>query len=313
MGEGKGMLIAAPERWDEACFSVPAVRALIASGLVGGLLCREEQSAFWKTVSQLPQILFTARSKARKVAAEIGDGWDAALVWEDGIAASALAKSGIEKRLGPVDGKLAKLLTHPLAAKEGATEHRVRMYINACSQMGVAVDRPEYFMAAPLGIPAEPRTVLLCPGSDFGPSHEWPLDRWQELAEALLEKGKRITVAGVVGGRGLGKILADRLGSNAEFFHAAPLQAALPLLAVHQLVISADGSLPHLAAHAGSTCVTLFGPNDAVWKRPLGKRHVVVKRHVECAPCLSPKCLLDGRCQTELEVERVLAAIPGSF
>lgn len=313
MSEGKGMLVAAPERWDEACFSVPALRALVSSGLATGLLCRMEQSAFWKTVTNLPQTNFTSGAKPAKLAAEIGEGWDASLVWENGIAARALAKSGIEKRLGPDDGKLGKLLTHPLAVKESPIEHRVRMYIGACSHMGVDVNKPEYFMAAPLGIPAEPNTVLLCPGSDFGTSHEWPLDRWQELAEELMEKGKKITVAGVVGGRKLGKVLAGRLGGDAEFFHAAPLEAALPLLAVHQLVISADGSLPHLAAHAGSTCVTLFGPSDPVWKRPLGKRHVVVKRHVECAPCLSPKCVLDSRCQTELEVERVLAAIPGSF
>jgi ADP-heptose:LPS heptosyltransferase len=74
-------------------------------------------------------------------------------------------------------------------------------------------------------------------------------------------------------------------------------------------VIAADGSLPHLAAHAGATCVTLFGPNDPVWKRPLGKRHAVVRRHVECAPCLLGKCPLDGRCQRELEADRVWAAI----
>ena len=313
MSEGKGMLVAAPERWDEACFSVPALRALLSSGLATGLLCSEEQSVFWKTVTNLPQTHFTPKSKPAKVAAEIGDEWDAALVWEEGIAATAIAKSGIKKRLGPDEGKLAKILTHPLSVKESPIEHRVRMYLNLCSQMGIEVNKPQYFTPAPLGIPAEPNTVLLIPGSDFGQSHEWPLDHWQELAEELLEKGKKITIAGVVGGRQLGKVLAGRLGGDVEFFHAAPMAAVLPLLAVHQLVISADGSLPHLAAHAGSTCVTLFGPNDAVWKRPLGKRHVVVKRHVECAPCLSPKCLLDSRCQTELEVGRVLAAIPGSF
>lgn len=103
--------------------------------------------------------------------------------------------------------------------------------------------------------------------------------------------------------------MAERLGGETGFFHAEPLAGALPQLAVQELTVAADGSLPHLAAHAGSTCVTLFGPNDAAWKRPLGKRHKVVKRHVECAPCLSAKCLLDGRCQAELEVARVLAAI----
>src|SRR5690606_5787049 len=91
--------------------------------------------------------------------------------------------------------------------------------------------------------------------------------------------------------------------------HAAPLAGALPLLAAHSLVIAADGSLPHLAAHVGSTCVTLFGPNDPAWRRPLGRRHLVVKRHVECAPCLLAKCPMDLRCQNELETGRVRQAV----
>lgn len=313
MNDGKGMLVAVPERWDEACFAVPAVRALVRSGLATGLICREEQVVFWETVCKLPKITFANKTTAGELATRIGIGWEAALVWEHGLAAKALAKAKIGKRLGPDSGRLSKLLTHPLDVKEGPTEHRVRMYLKTSEQMGVPVDSPEFFVAAPLGIQAGAKTVLLSPGSDFGPSYEWPLDRWQELAEALIEQEKRVTVAGAIGGRDLGKILAGRLGNDAEFFHAAPLAASLPLLAGHQLVISADGSLPHLAAHAGSTCVTLFGPNDAVWKRPLGKRHVVVKRHVECAPCLSPKCLMDSRCQNDLEVADVLRAIPGSF
>ena len=303
------MLLGLPERWDEACFAVPAVRALENSGLVGGLVLHEKQAEFWNTVSGLPQVVFSEKSGVRKLAAELSGGWEASLVWEDGIAAQAFAKAKIEKRLGPEKSVPVKLLSHPLDVTEGATEHRVRLYLKTCERMGVAVDRPEFFAPAYLGITPEPGTVLLCPGSDFGSSHEWPLDRWQELGESLRAAGRRITVAGVVGGRGLGKMLTERLGDGTKFFHAEPLAGALPLLAVHELTVAADGSLPHLAAHAGSRCVTLFGPNDAAWKRPLGKRHKVVRRHVECAPCLSAKCLLDGRCQTELEVAKVLAAI----
>lgn len=305
----KGMLLGLPERWDEACFAVPAVRALETAGLLGGLVLREEQSGFWRTVSGLPQVVFAEKMRAGKLAEELRGVWDTSLVWHDGIAAEAFAKAKIAKRLGAGKTVPAKLLTHPLDVAEGATEHRVRLYLKTCEQMGVAVNRPEFFSPADLGIPPVAGTVLLCPGSDFGVSHEWPLERWLEVGQALRAAGRRITVAGVVGGRGLGKILSERLGGGTEFFHAEPLAGALPLLAVHELTVAADGSLPHLAAHAGSTCVTLFGPNDATWKRPLGKRHTVVKRHVECAPCLSSKCLLDGRCQSELDVSRVLAAI----
>jgi ADP-heptose:LPS heptosyltransferase len=138
----------------------------------------------------------------------------------------------------------------------------------------------------------------------------WPLERWLEIGTRLLDAGRRVTVAGVDLKRGgMAETLARELGAGVEFFHAAPLSGTLPLLAVHSLVVAADGSLPHLAAHAGATCVTLFGPNDPQWKRPLGKRHAVVKRHVECAPCLLEKCPLDMRCQRELEVDRVWAAV----
>lgn len=311
MSMEKGMLLGLPERWDEACFAVPAVRALERTGLVGGLVLREEQAEFWRTVSGLPQVVFSEKTGAGKLADELRGRGEASLVWEYGIAAKAFAKASIAKRLGAEKSVPSKLLTHPLDVAEGVTEHRVRLYLKTCGEMGVAVDQPEFFAPADLGIAQEPGTVLLCPGSDFGVSHEWPLDRWEELGEALRAAGRRVTVAELVGGRGMGKMLAERLGGETGFFQAESLARALPLLAAHELTVAADGSLPHLAAHAGSTCVTLFGPNDAVWKRPLGKRHRVVKRHVECAPCLSAKCLLDGRCQIELELARVLAAISG--
>ena len=303
------MLLGLPERWDEACFAVPAVRALENSGLVGGLVLREGQAEFWRTVSGLPQVVFSEKSGVRKLAGELSGKWEASLVWEDGIAAQAFAKAKIAKRLGPEKPVPGKLLTHPLDVAEGSTEHRVRLYLQTCERMGVAVDRPEFFASVDLGISPEPGTVLLCPDSDFGVSHEWILDRWQEVGESLRAEGRRITVAGVAGGRGLGNMLVERLGGETQVIQIAPFAGALPLLARYEITVAADGSLPHLAAHAGSRCVTLFGPNDALWKRPLGKQHKVVKRHVECAPCLSAKCLLDSRCQKELEVARVLTAI----
>lgn len=313
MSAGKGILVAAPERWDEACFAVPAVRALVRSGLVSALVCHERQDRFWETVCALPRFTFSHKTSAGQLAKTIGNDWEASLVWEDGITAKAFAKAKIQRRLGPSDNRHRKHLTHPLNAKEAPTEHRVRLYLNSLEEMGVSVNQPEFFVPASLGIYAKPKSVLLCPGSDFGASYEWSLDHWQMVAEDLLEKGKHLTIASSVGNRDLGIILANRLGDEVNSFHAFPLGSALPTLATFQLIIAADGSLPHLAAYTGGTCVTLFGPNDPNWKRPLGKQHVVIKHHVECSPCLSAKCQLDNRCQNELQVSQILAAIPERF
>jgi ADP-heptose:LPS heptosyltransferase len=204
---------------------------------------------------------------------------------------------------------LKKQLTHPLGFSTGPLEHRVRFYLSAVEEMGIHTTKPEFFAPASVGIAPINGAVLLSPDSDFGPSHEWSLEGWLEIAGNLIEKNVRVTVAGIDGGRGLGETLAAKLGDTAKFFHATPLAEVLPRLAEYELCVAADSSLPHLAAHVGTTCITLFGPNDPAWKRPLGRRHAVVRRHVECAPCLLAKCPLDRRCQNELTPARVWSAM----
>ncbi len=305
------MLIAVPARWDEACFAVPAVRAMVASGVRVGILCGAEQRDFWRTEAGLTVLEFSPKAKAKVLATSLADMWQAALIWEPGVAAEACVHAKIPRRLGPEGKALNKMLTHPVSppSSRQALEHRVRHYLSVIKSLGLETNRSEFFAPVVTPVRPEPGTVLISPDSDFGRTYEWPLERWEKVSKELLAAGHRITIAGLPGGQGLGHALLARLDGEIPYFEVPAFGAVLPLLAVHTLVLAADGSLPHLASHVGATCVTLFGPNDPTWKRPLGKRHTVVRRHVECAPCFLIKCPLDGRCQQTLEVGRVLAAI----
>jgi ADP-heptose:LPS heptosyltransferase len=309
------MLIAAPWRWDEACFAVPAVRALIHSGLRVGILCREEQLPLWATLEHAAPITYPEDTRPRHLAPRLAGRWEAAIAWEAEVAAEAIAKAKIPRRIGPDEKPLSRLLTHPVAplTKPGPVTHRVRHYLGVVESLGVSMARPEFFAPADLGIRQQPDSVLLCPDSDFGSSHEWPLERWLLTAKALLASSRSLTVAGLPGGNALGRALAARMPEGTPFLSARPMGEMLPRLAAQQVMIAADGSLPHLAAHVGTTCVTLFGPNDPQWKRPLGRRHAWVSRHAECAPCFLDHCPLDQRCQEELETRRVWAAMRQVF
>ena len=306
-----GMLIAAPGRWDEACFAVPAVRALVASRIGVGVLCPLEQRGFWETLPGLAVVDFPAKAKARLLAAELAGRWQAALLWEPGVAADACVRAKIARRLGPNAKALKKCLTHPLplAAADRPLEHRVRHYLAVVETLGLDTTRAELFAPAVLGLPRHPQSLLLCPDSDFGVSHEWPLARWAELVPPLQAAGWSLSLAGLAQGGRLAARLLERLGGTMPYLQFESLANALPLLAAQALVVAADGSLPHLAAYVGTPCVTLFGPNDPAWKRPLGRSHATLRRHVACAPCFLAKCPLDGRCQGELSVARVLAAV----
>jgi ADP-heptose:LPS heptosyltransferase len=308
MNEG-GMLVAAPTRWDEACFAVPALRAMVASGVRTGVLCPDEQKAFWSTLEGVTVLSFATRGKVASVAAGISGNWEAALSWEAGFGAEVFKAARIPKRLGVEERRFGKLLTHRLEIPVGPLEHRVRHYLATVEELGIKTGRVEFFASAAMGVEVVPRSILLCPESDFGANHEWPIGRWHEIGTALVQSGYRVAVINVKPGPSLGQTLAEKLGGEVERLQVRSLAEILPTLAAYRWVIAADGSLPHLAAHAGATCMTLFGPNDPVWKRPLGRRHAVVRHHVECAPCLLAKCPLDGRCQSEMETARVLRAV----
>ncbi|MGL4400199.1 MAG: glycosyltransferase family 9 protein [Luteolibacter sp.] len=309
MTDGGGMLVAAPARWDEACFAVPAMRSMVASGLRTGILCPDEQKAFWSTLEGVAVLGFATREKVASVAAGISGNWEAALSWEAGFAAEVFKAAGIPKRLGVEERRFGKLLTHRLEFTVGPLEHRVRHYLAAVEELGIRTGRAEFFASAALGVEVMPGSILLCPESDFGANHEWPAGRWQEIGTALVQSGHRVAVISVKPGPSLAKTLAERLSGEVAQLQVVSLAEVLPTLAAYRWVIAADGSLPHLAAHAGATCITLFGPNDPAWKRPLGRRHAVVRHHVECTPCLLAKCPLDGRCQSEMKTARVLRAV----
>jgi ADP-heptose:LPS heptosyltransferase len=301
--------VAAPERWDEACFSVPAVRALMASGLRIGVICHEDQHALWQTLPHLEILTAPCKAKPKAIASIIRGSWQAALLWEPGVLSQAIQSAGVPRRMGPHDRNLKKWLTHPLKVSDNFRDHRVRHYLSIVEEMGIQTHHPDFFSPAGHGVKKLLGSALICPDSDFGPSHEWPLERWLEIANHLSRSDHRVTVIVMDRGRGLGQSLVKQLGDGAVFFHASPFASVIPVLAQHALFIAADGSLPHLAAHLGATCVTLFGPNDPSWKRPLGRRHAVVRQHVACSPCLLEKCPMDGRCQLGLASGRVLAAV----
>lgn len=301
--------MAAPERWDEACFLVPALRAAAASGLATGVLCHDMQEPLWRTLPGIEVLALPLKSRSRQVAAGLRGRWRASLAWERGFASEVFHRAAVPRRLGPAEGRLGRHLSDPLDAAPGPLDHRVRFYLNAVEAMGIETRQAAFFAPAEIAAGSSTCDWLLVPDSDFGPSHEWLTDRWEGVARHLLERGKRVAVLALARGRGLGDALAGRLGLEVVQAEPALLAERLPDLAAARRVLAADGSVPHLAAHVGATCVTLFGPNDPDWKRPLGRRHLVARRHTECAPCLMAKCPLDRRCQTELDEACVLAAI----
>ena len=295
------LLVATPAEWREACISMPAVRALKRMGTSVKVLCPQRQESLWLASGFTEVKAYPDKASARQIAGLLGKE-GASLAWEPGEAADALAKAEIPRRLGPPLKGLEKRLTESLSVAEppGPIQHRVRFYIGLAEKLGAEAMVAENFAPVAVDVPRAVERVLLVPDSDFGSHYEWSPEKWQELAKTLLEQGRILRIAKK--GRS-GEVLAKALPEVEAVDLSLP---GLEELAAHGLCIAADGSVPHLAAHVGTRCVVLFGPGEPEWMRPMGKQHLIARRKAECSPCFASKCVMDLRCQKELEVGEVL-------
>jgi len=222
------LLVAAPERLDDACFSIPAVRSLMSVRGVDQvhLLCVDPQRSLWRTVPGLEVLGYPEGAGVRVIRAEIeasGTGFSSAVIWEKSRAARAIRKMGIGPRFGPPGGGLAAELTTPIANGRGPgpIEHRVRDFLLTAKALGAKPFAPEHFEPIDLGVEVMPGSLAFIPDSDFGPSHLWPVERWVETARNSAQRLDRpVTVVD----RGDGPLAAELAGALGD--QAAALVAA---------------------------------------------------------------------------------------
>jgi heptosyltransferase-2 len=61
----------------------------------------------------------------------------------------------------------------------------------------------------------------------------------------------------------------------------------------------------HLAAALQIPMLAIFGPTDEIATGPMSVQAMVIKKKVECSPCLLRECPIDHRCMTGISVEEV--------
>jgi heptosyltransferase-2 len=66
--------------------------------------------------------------------------------------------------------------------------------------------------------------------------------------------------------------------------------------------------LAHLAPAVGTRTIVIFGPTNEETTRPFSKNALVLRKNVDCSPCMLRDCPIDHRCMTSLAVEEVMEA-----
>jgi heptosyltransferase-2 len=177
------------------------------------------------------------------------------------------------------------------------------------SPLGLARDgrRPRFDVPAP----AEDGPVLIAPGAGRA-TKEWPAARFAEVAERIVEAGRRVLLLGASSEGALLDRVAERLPGGAFEAVVGPDPSELPtIVGACPVALTNDSGLLHVAEACGARVVALFGPtHPRLGFAPIRSGSVAIHTGISCSPCdlHGPNACPKGhhRCMTEISVDRVL-------
>ncbi|MCX8159524.1 MAG: lipopolysaccharide heptosyltransferase II [Candidatus Saccharicenans sp.] len=160
------------------------------------------------------------------------------------------------------------------------------------------------------GLNPERATVVIKPGSSFGPARIWPLDQQKELVRRLLESRLQVVLVGSSNGQAITRGLLEELGDRVvDFSGQLSLEETAGVIAGARVYLGNDCGLTHLANLLGTPVVGLYGPSDPHLCGPSQPPAAVLHKSAPCAPCSYRACPYDHRCLSNISAGEVYEVI----
>ena len=160
------------------------------------------------------------------------------------------------------------------------------------------------------------RPILgLCPGAEFGPAKQWPVEHYAAVANEMINQGHQVWLFGSAKDKETTETIKSlvNLDNQSSVFNLAgetSLIEAVDLLAACKMVVSNDSGLMHVAAAVGCHVIGVYGSTSPKYTPPLAKKVDIVGTNIECRPCFKRECPLGHlKCLEELEPALVLAKL----
>ncbi len=223
--------------------------------------------------------------------------------------------AGARERLGFSDSDEGSPFFYNRKIRGGDAIHAIDRYLKLARLMDCAVSTIRYPMAplpqdTPL-LASLPDEFCVITPSAGKKANRWPAERFgalaaqlplpsliiggpadREIAEIVVQhsKGRAISVAGETG-----------------------LKELVSLIGRARFMVCNDTGPMHIAAAQEVPVFAIFGPANPVRTGPYGRKHTVISRNLDCAPCYRWQPCEHWRCMLDLSVsevaERIAAAL----
>jgi heptosyltransferase-2 len=228
----------------------------------------------------------------------------------------------VPQRVGYATDARSWMLTNSVKPAGGA-RHQVYYYLDLVKIVAAGSTQPSIEISATAEERAEARSLLraegitpgapflvLNPGAAYGSAKRWDAERFALVADTLSrELQVSVVLIGSEAERGVAEEVRSQIAGKTVVLNGkTSLETLIGVLSESSLVITNDSGPMHIAAALGVPTVAIFGSTDEKVTAPCGARTRIVKRDVECSPCLLRECPIDHRCMTGVKVEDVCRA-----
>jgi heptosyltransferase-2 len=335
------VMIRVPNWVGDAVMAVPALChlrrifddariTLVARPWVAGLFEGEglaDDMIFIEDARGPVQSLGRAFKDARRLS---GERFDYAVLLQNAFSAALVARLARARNItGYATDARRRLLDHVVDFEpDHKKRHQVFYYLNIASQIEkklTGASRVDMSQAEPrlrvsderraeafemlerCGLGRRARIVALNPGATNSRAKQWMAERFAAAADRFAEReGFQTIIIGAEGDREVAERVSSAMRTSAAMLAGKTSVAELKsVLSCASLVISNDTGAAHVSAALGVPTLVIFGPTEHFATRPLSNLVAVVRKDVDCSPCMLRDCPIDHRCMAGVEVEEV--------
>jgi heptosyltransferase-2 len=153
--------------------------------------------------------------------------------------------------------------------------------------------------------------MVLCPGAEYGPSKQWPVRNFAEVARARLDEGWQVWILGSdKDAATAGEIDSLCMQRCSNLAGRTSITQAVHLMSLATVVVSNDSGLMHVAAALGAPVVAIFGSTDPAHTPPLTNKQRIAYLGLPCSPCFKRRCPLEHlNCLKGISPRSVIQAV----
>ena len=139
----------------------------------------------------------------------------------------------------------------------------------------------------------------------------WPEENFAAIGDlAAEERGAEVAIFGGPGEAQIVDNVAHRMRASATVMKdRMTLRQLGAMIEKCDLFLSNDTGPMHISVAVGTTTIGLFGPGNHIKFQPIGEKHALIRKDVECSPCkqFTDRCK-DNICMKLITVDEVWEA-----